>query len=243
MNGGFEFFEDKASFEAADDVFDGLWLFAVVFFAAEHVVEYLYEVDDVVLHVFRARGAALVQVKEFELEAKADALDDDIVRVQVAVVFFHAVDAFNAGGERVEEVDGGERAESFTGLPVNERAEQFALDEFGDEEGDGPVVEVAVLRIVLDDDAAVAELVEFFGVVFAGLVAFVPLWVEEFGRSFNAGGEFFDEVDFAFPALAEELEDFVFAVDDFAGREVKWLDGTHGGKKASALFNLIARGR
>lgn len=102
--------------EPADNVFDFRGQFGIVFLPAEDFVEDADELDDVEADVLGAFFAPMVQVEQFELEAKANALDDDVVRVQIAVVFARAVDAFDAGGERVQKVHGGKGVQALAGL-------------------------------------------------------------------------------------------------------------------------------
>lgn len=114
-------------------------------------------VDDVFFDVCAC--SEVVEVEHFEFEAESDALDDDVFRVQITMVFSELVYVCEAACERVEQVQCHEWLESFSGLSCEVLAEQFSFDEFGYQECDGLFVEVHVLAVVVDEDVAVSELV------------------------------------------------------------------------------------
>ena len=92
----------------------------------------------------------------------------------------------------------------FARLPIDESSEQFAFDIFTDQAGHGHALVADRLGVdVLDDDVAVAQVLEFLGIERDGLVAFVAVWEEEFCSTVHAGALFGDLIDFALPAAAE----------------------------------------
>ena len=209
---GSELLENQGAFQSAADVL-GFWReFGVVARAADGVVENPDQVADVVLDVFLLGRAPAEHINQLQVEAQAVALDDDVVGMQVAVVLAQMVDAADARGQRIEQVQRLERAEAPARLPVEELAEQLAFDVFGHQEGDGAAAEGdGLLGLILDDDRTGAQLVEFLGVPDQHAVVGIALGEEKLGGALDAGGALANLVDFAFPAAAQAGDDLVLA--------------------------------
>ena len=155
--GGVKALEDEGVFEAADDVFDDGGLSFVVGPAADEGVEDHDEVEDVSLDLGACGFAQVKEVDDADVKADAGASDEDVVVVDVAVVFAACVDGGDAAGQGVEDVEGLEWAESATGLGGEEVAELLSVDEFGDDDDDLVASDGdELLVVVLEEDGAVA---------------------------------------------------------------------------------------
>jgi len=223
--GGLETFENEGIFLAADDVFDDFRLGGVVLVAAGDGEEDLDEVQDIFVDFVAGGAAEVEEVEQLHFEGNALAADHDVVVVDVAVVFAAGVDGGDAFGKDVEDVEGFEGGEAVAGLGFEEFAELLAFDELGDDDGDSAALEPGdFLVVVLHEDGAVAQGVEFAGVVDGRATDGVAMGVVEFGGAGDAGCAFGDDVDFAFPAGAEGAFDAVFPGDGSAGGEVEALE-------------------
>jgi hypothetical protein len=150
------------------------------------------------------------EVEEPEVEADSAAADQDVPRVEVAVVVTGGVDALDADGERVEQVQPFERAEAVAGLPARDVDQRLALDEVADQAGGPGVADPDLLGVVvLDEDGAVAQPLELPGVIARRAVARIAPRVEELRRARDPGALLGDAVDLALPAGTQQVLDSV----------------------------------
>jgi hypothetical protein len=111
------------------------------------------------------------------------------------------------------------------GLPREEVGEELSLDVLRDQHGNRRAPdEDRLFRVVVDDDRAVAELVELSGVELRRLVAQVAMGKEELGRSLDPGALLSNPVDLALPAAPEAGNDFVFPSERTPGNEIERFD-------------------
>src|SRR3569623_71243 len=132
------------------------------------------------------------------------------------------------------------------GLALEKIAEQLTLHELGNQKRDRhAAVDDFILRVILDDDRAMPQLVQFFGVKHRRLVALVAVWEKELGGTLDAGAEFAHQVDLAFPTRAEMSDDLVMIAQHFAGRKIKGVDAQTGGSNPghAALRRPLAGAR
>src|SRR5690606_2664552 len=197
---------------------------------AQHLVEDAHQVHDVRLDVLPLRRRPFVQVEQLEIEAEPVPVNDDVLRVQVAVIFARVVHLLHALDQRVQEVHRRERLQALPRLAPHEVAELLAFHVLRDEYRDGHAPPDQLLaRVVLDDDGAVPELVQLARVELRGTVAAVALREEELRCALDARGALHDLVDLSLPAHAEELHDLVLATDDPARLQVEAVDADGGG--------------
>jgi hypothetical protein len=76
----------------------------------------------------------------------------------------------------------------------------------------------------VDDDRAVAQLVQFPRVEFRGFVAQIAMGKEELRRALDARPPLPDPVDLAFPPASEARNDFVLAGESAPGNEIEGFD-------------------
>src|SRR3569832_423225 len=179
---------------------------------ADRIVEKSDQINDVVENVLGGRCAPMKQVEKLELEAETVALHDDVIGMQNAVIFPQLVYRLVDTRQGLLEVHGLIGVEALAGLAGEEMAEQLALDELGDQEGDGHAAVIdLVLRVVLDHDRALPQLVQLFRVKQRGLVALVAVRKEKLGGKLDARGILAYEIDIADTPRAQKGDDFIIA--------------------------------
>lgn len=157
---GGEAFFDQVAAEAEANGFDFGGLFGVGFAAAEAFMKNGDGVGDV-LALFVSGGATpIVKVDQRHVVADAAWLDEDVLAVDVAVVFAHGVDGFESAHEVVEYVQRLVGGEAIATVMFEKIFERFTFDKVGDEGdtffgADGDDFGV----VVLQDDGAVAQCV------------------------------------------------------------------------------------
>jgi len=152
------------------------------------------------------------EVEEAEFEADPAAADQDVSAVEVAVILTRGVDALDADGKGVEQVEPFERAKTAAGLPAGDVDQRLALDEVADQAGGLGVANADLLGVVvLDEDRAVAQALELPGMVAGGAVTGIAPRVEELRRPRDAGALLGDAIDLALPAGAQKLLDPVLS--------------------------------
>jgi hypothetical protein len=157
------------------------------------------------------------EVEQAEVEANPAAAYQDVPGVQVAVVLAGRVDALDADGEGVEQVEPFEGAETAAGLPARDVDQRLALDEVADQAGRLGVADPDLFGVVvLDQDRAVAQALELPGVVAGRAVTRIAPWVEELRRTRDPGALLGDAIDLALPAGAQKLLDPVLPGEQFA---------------------------
>ena len=110
-------------------------------------------------------------------------------------------------------------------LPGSLARKQFTLDEFGDQRRDRlAVVDDGFLRVVLDDDGAVAKFVQLLCVTFGGAIPQIALRKEQLHGPFDLRGQFAHQIDLAFPAGAENADHLILARKHPTGLQVEVLD-------------------
>src|SRR3569623_995374 len=103
------------------------------------------------------------------------------------------------------------------GLALKKIAEQLALHELGNQERDwNAAVDDLILCVILDDDRAMQQLVQFLGVAQRCHVALVAVGKKELGGTRGARAEFAYQVDLDFPTRAEMSDDLVMITQHFA---------------------------
>jgi len=225
LPGGAEFAENKGALESAADAFDLSWLPGVVLLAPDGVVENPHQVADVVVDVFLPRRAPLEHIEQFEVKPQPVPLDDDVFGVEVAVVFAQVVDALNARRQRVEQVEPLKGRQPLARLAGEKLQQDIPFDKLRNQKRHrGPAEGNRILRLILDHDGAVTELVQFFRVPVRDLVFGVAVGEEELGRALDAGGKLPDFVDFAFPAGSQHGDDFVLPGELPSGREIETVN-------------------
>ena len=167
----------------------------------------------------------MIEVQQFEVEPQAIAADHDVFGMQVAVVFLHLVDALDAEGERVQQMQSLERCQAPAGLALEETGEQLALDKLGDQQRDRhAAVGDGLPGVVLDGDRAVAQLVEFACVEIRGGVPGVALWIKQLDCPFDIR----DQVDLALPAAADRFYYLILARQNAPRLYVETVDRATG---------------
>lgn len=180
--------------------------------------------DDILFHFGLVRFAPVVEVDEFEFEANAAGVDENVFGVNVGVVFVHAVDIFEAADELVENAHGDIGRNAIAAVVANPAFEGDAFAEFTDHDDDALAADGDFFAVVvLEDDGALAEFVEFSGMLDGGVVFDGGVGVINFGGAEDAGAVFADAVDFAFAAGAEEAFNGVMFADTASGWEIKGL--------------------
>jgi hypothetical protein len=146
--------------------------------------------------------------------------------MEIAVVLAKAMDALDSLYQRVEEVESLERMQPSAGLTLEKVGEELSLDVLRDQHGDRSAPdEDRLFRVVVDDDGAVAELVELPGVELRRLVPQVPVGKEELRRALDAGASLSNPVDLALPAAPQAGNDFVFSGEGAPWNEIERFDG------------------
>ena len=114
------------------------------------------------------------------------------------------------------------RGQAFAGLTGEEVAEKLPFYELRDQGGNRYAAQAnGFLRVVLDDDRACAQFVQFGSVILGCFVALVAMREKKFDSPFYAGGTLAYEVDFAFPAGAERTYNRVLPRQNAAGLQLE----------------------
>src|SRR3569832_457872 len=179
---------------------------------ADRIVEKPDQINDVVVNVLGGGCAPMKHVEQLEFEAETVTLHDDVIGMQIAVIFPQLVYRLDASRQGVQEVHGQKGVEALARLACEEMAEQLAHNELGDQEGDGHAAIIdLVLRVVLDHDRALPQLVQLFRVKQRGLVALVAVWKEKLGGALAARGELAYEIDLTHPPHTQKKDDNIMA--------------------------------
>lgn len=220
LAGRAKFLKDERAFEAAADRFDLRGLTGVVLLAAERVVENANEIAYVVGDALRARRTAVEHVDDLDFVRDTAPTDQNIVRVQIAMIFMPMVDLFDARGERVEQMECLEDVQSLSRLPIKELTQQSPFHVFGNEKRHRHAVNIdRLLRVVLNENGAIPELMKLPGIEFRGSVFAVALREEEFPGSDDAGSPLPQLINLPFPTCSQEGNHFVLA-----GKKRAWLE-------------------
>ncbi len=196
-----------------------------MFFSPHRVVEQTYEIGHVIAEMRRRGRSPVVEIHQLDFKQDASLPHEYIVRVQVSVIFLHAVDVFKPPRQRVYEMQGLEGHESFAPLAGDKVGQQFAIHQFADEAGDGHSPMSYGFRVkILDDDLAVAEPIELLCVEHHRAITIISMGIKEFGGPADPGLLLHHLIDFALPASAELGFDGVFAADDPSGFQVEGHD-------------------
>ena len=100
--GAFKFFQNQVLLQSATDVFDHRRLLGVMPGPTEGVIEQADQSANVLLYIFLPERPPVEQVQEFEFEIQAELIDDDVVGMQVAVVFPQQMNLLDSPRERVQ---------------------------------------------------------------------------------------------------------------------------------------------
>src|SRR3569832_483532 len=189
LAGGLELAQYQRTLEAATNVLHFLGLMRIVPGPADRIVEKPDQINDVVVNVLGGGCAPKKHVEQLEFEAETVTLHDDVIGMQLAVIFPQLVYRLDASRQRVQEVHGLKGVEALARLACEDMAEQLALNELGDQEKKKHTTIIdLVLRVVLDHDRALPQLVQLFRVKQRGLVALVAVWKEKLGGARGARG-------------------------------------------------------
>lgn len=190
-------------------------------------MEQVNQVQEVVLIAFSlARRFPVEEVQDLEVKREPVALHDDVSGMEIAVVLPEAMDALDSLDQGVEQVESLERMQPSPGLTLEKVGEELSLDVLRDQHGDRSAPdEDRLFRVVVDDDGAVAELVELPGVELRRLVPQVPMGKEELRRALDARAPLSNPVDLALPAAPEAGDDLVLAGEGTPGNEIERFDG------------------
>lgn len=90
--------------------------------AAQYVIEDTYEITDVVTDILGVKRTPVVHVDEFDNERKSLPSDDDIIIMEVTMVFTGPVYLLDPGGQGMEQVQSFKRCKSFAWLARYESA-------------------------------------------------------------------------------------------------------------------------
>ena len=176
----------------------------------------MYHVNDIFTNILALGGSPLVHIQQFEIESQAETLNNNIVGMQVAMIIAALMDALDATGEGMQQMQRLERCESLARLPIQELAQNLAFNKLGDKHGNtGTFVENVFLRVILNNDRAMAQLVQLFGVKLRRAIFQVAMGKEKFRRSVNTGCELPDQVDFTLPARTQPMNDLVSIYQNF----------------------------
>jgi hypothetical protein len=208
---------------AAADVLHGPWHPCVVPASADAFVENLDGTDEIVAAALaRCIGGPVVEIQQLEPEAQSEVSDDDVLHVQVAVVFAHQVDLFDAPDQRVQQMQAYIGLQSVSWRGGHELLQHHAFDIFRNQHRDRRFVEQDLfLGMVLDQDRGLPELVQLAGVELRGFVRRVAVREEELGGTLNAGAQLADFVNLALPAVADFIQYLVFIGNAPPGLEVE----------------------
>ena len=225
MSCGAEFFYYETALQPAAYFLYFAGVFGIPACTAYGIIKYADEIAYIVTDIISIGCAPVVHVDDLYMEGKTLPLDDDIVVVQITVVFAGPVYRFDTGSKRMQEVKSFEYREPLAGLMFQEGAEEFALDIFRHEkEYRGATIGYAFLCMILDENWTVAQLVQFSGVEFRSSFCDIPLREEKFGGAFYLAFPFAYPVHFSFPPAAEERNHFIFPGKNPARLEAERLN-------------------
>jgi hypothetical protein len=146
------------------------------------------------------------------------------------------VHELHATRRRKEQVQRLEPLEPPAGLAGEEVAEQLAAHEVGDEKGDRRAADRdRLLRAVLHQDGAVAQLVQFLRVDRRDAAQRIDVRVEKLRRALDAGGALTQGIDLALADAAERGNDLVFFGQNTTGLEI--IGERHGNSGFPNGFN------
>jgi len=221
-----EAFQNQGAFEPQANMFDFRRLLCVETRPAERVVQNADEIADVIVESVALRARPVEEVENLQIETQSITLDDDIVGVEIAMIFPGLVNALQSDDESMEKMHGLSGMESSTRLALQESREQLALDILGDEDRDElPSQGDDFLRMVVDDDRTSSQLVEFPGVGFGGLVARIAMGEKQLCRTLDVRVLFPDLVYLTLPTAAKARHDLVFPSQYPPGFELEGFDG------------------
>ncbi len=220
--GALEAGEDERVLESPDDVLHDLGLPRIPLASADDGVEDLDQVQDVLVDLASTRSAQVEEVEELELEGDSLPADHDVVVVDVSVVLAARMDGGDAACNRIEHVKRFEGGEGSMPLLDEKLAELLSFDQFTDDDGHLPLLDVGdLLVVVLHQDGAVPQRVELLGVSDCGLSGGIAVRVVELGGATDAGGALDNRINLAFPATSKRPFNFIFSRDLSPGCEVK----------------------
>ncbi len=87
-------------------MFNNFWMLGIVFCASHAFMKNLDQPHNIVLHIFMFWSFPVEQIKKLEVETQTESLDNNIIHVQVTVVFPHQMYFFQPFGKGVKQMQG-----------------------------------------------------------------------------------------------------------------------------------------
>ena len=94
-NGGVSF-QDQCAFQSTANGFHFARMPRIVLRPTQSIVEDMDQADDVILDVLSLRRRPVKHVHNFQIKPETIATDDDIVRMQIAVIFAQPMNALHS---------------------------------------------------------------------------------------------------------------------------------------------------
>ncbi len=96
-----ETFQNQGAFEAKANMFDFRRLLCVETRPAERVVQNADEIADIIVESVALRSRPMEKIENLQIEPQSITLDDDIVGVEIAMIFPGPVNALQSGDESI----------------------------------------------------------------------------------------------------------------------------------------------
>ena len=107
-------------FETAAYIFNHSGLFGVISLAAQEVIEDPDSINQILLDIFPCRLLPVKAIQQFEVKSQAIAADDDIIVMEITVIFPQQVDLFESLHQSMEEMQRLEGTQMPAGLAPDE---------------------------------------------------------------------------------------------------------------------------
>ena len=218
--------QNQRTFEPKTDMFDCRGLFRVETRPTECIVQDADQVADIIVKRVALRAWPMKKVENLQIEVQTVTLHDDIVGMEITMIFPGPVKALQPDDESIEKMHGLSGMKSSSRLALQEIREQLALYILGDEDRDElPAQRDNLLRMVLDDNGTSSQFVEFSGIGFGRLVARIALGEEQLCGTLDVCVLFPDLVYLTLPATAKARHDLVLPSQYPPGFELEGFDG------------------
>lgn len=86
--------------------------------AAKCIIKDADNIADIIANIRGTWRTPVIKIQQLELKAQPVALHNHVVRVQVAMLLAQRMYTLNAFGQRVQQVDSGERWQAFAALAL-----------------------------------------------------------------------------------------------------------------------------
>ena len=147
-------------FETAAYIFNYGGLPGVIPLAAQEVIEDPDSINQILLDIFPCRLLPVKAIQQFEVKSQAIAADDDIIVMEVTVIFPQQVNLFEPLHQSMEKVQRLESAQAPAGLAPDEFRQHQSVYIFGNENGNRLfAMQEFFLGMIVNDNGAVPQLV------------------------------------------------------------------------------------